>query len=324
MFGKWAQLNVPGTGFDDNYARTIPGDASSPLIDPSIPVLRYQPLPGQSVAAALAAQNAAINTFIDPANKPPEKFLNFWTINRDTWDPTGGWGSGGVNFSTPSSLAVTGDTSSKGTEYELTVQPVPNWNITINAAKTSAQRVNLAGSFAAWVDNRNDFYNNTPAGDVRMWNGSVSGSQTLKSVWNAEFYSSYLLYRLQEHADVPELRPWRVNIITNYDFREGKYKGLNVGGAYRWQDGIVIGYPIVNGFFDLANPWMGPKETSIDLWVGYERKLNRWLSWRVQLNARNVFGDNKLIPVTVQPDGSPGTSRIPEPKVFTLTNTFKF
>ncbi len=324
MFGKWAQLNVPGTGFDDNYAHVVSGDPTSPLIDPSVTVLRYQPLPGQTVAAALAAQNLAINTFLDPANKPPEKFLTFWGINRDTWDPTLGWAGGGVNFNVPSSLAVTGDTLSKGTEYELSAQPIPGWNITVNASKTSAQRENLAGSFAAWVDNRNTFYNNTPGGDVRMWNGSVAGSQTLKSVWNTDFYSSYLLYRLQEHADVPELRPWHFNLITNYDFHNGSLKGLNVGGGYRWQDGIVVGYPVKNGFFDLNNPYMGPKETTVDLWVGYERKLSKWLTWRIQLNARNILGTNKLIPITVEPDGSPGTSRIPEPKVFTLTNTLKF
>ncbi len=324
MFAQWARLHNPGGTFNGstNYAH-VNGDPSLPLIDPTIPFLEYQPQPGETVAHALAAENLAINTFIDPANKPPASFLNFWTINRDTWDPTTGWAAGGVNFSVPSSLAVTGDTSSKGTEYELTAQPIPNWNISVNAAKTSAQRLNLAGSFAGWVDNRNIFYQG-PAGDVRMWNGSVSGTQTVKQVWNTEFYASYLLYRLQEHADVPELRPWRFNVVTNYTFRDGRLKNFNVGGGYRWQDGIVVGYPIVNGFFDLNHPYMGPKETTIDLWAGYERKLNRRLTWRIQLNARNVFGSNKLIPVTVEPDGSPGSSRIAEPKVYTLTNTLKF
>ena len=323
MFAKWAQLNIPDFQGGANYARTTPSDPTSPLIDPTVPLLQYQPLPGQTVAAALAAQNLAINTFLDPANKPSEKFLNYWGINRDTWDPTKGWAAGGVNFIVPSGLAVTGDTESKGTEYELTAQPTPGWNITINAAHTSAQRLNLANSFSSYVDARNTFYDG-PGGQVRMWNGSVSGSQTLKQVWDTDFYSSYLLYKLQEHADVPELRPWRFNLITNYDFRSGSLKGFNVGGGYRWQDGIVVGYPIANGFFDLAHPWMGPKETAVDLWVGYQRKLTNKIVWRIQLNGSNVLGNNKLIPVTVQYDGSPGTSRIAEPKVFTLTNSFTF
>ncbi len=326
MFAKWNQLNIPGVaGNENNYARVIPTDPSSALIDPNVTLLKYQPAPGQSVADALAGQNLAINTFIDPANKPPQKFLTYWGINRDTWDPTGGWNSGGVNFTVPGSLAVTGDTVSKGTEIELTAQPVPGWNITLNYSKTHAQRVNLAGSFAGWVDNRNTFYQG-PAGDVRLWNGGYGG-QTVKSVWNSEFYASYLLYRLQENADVPELRPTRINLITNYDFQNGSLKGLNVGGGYRWQDGIVVGYPITAGaqpFFDLTKPWMGPKEQTFDFWTGYEKKLSNRINWRIQLNVRNVFASKKLIPVTVQPDGSPGTSRIAEPRVVSLTNTFTF
>ncbi len=39
---------------------------------------------------------------------------------------------------------------------------------------------------------------------------------------------------------------------------------------------------------------------------------------------RYIPAREDLIPVTVQPDGSPGTYRIPEPRMITLTNTFEF
>ncbi|HEU5079838.1 MAG TPA: TonB-dependent receptor plug domain-containing protein [Opitutaceae bacterium] len=321
-FAKWAEGGIET--FKSNYALENPDDPASARIDPNIAVLRYQPQPGQSIADALAAQNAAIAAFTDPKNLPPAAFDSAWGFNnRATIDYTKGWAGGLLNWSQPSSLAITGDTESKGTEYELTAQPTPGWNITINAAKTTASRLNIASSLAEWVDARNTFYQG-PAGDVRMWNGSLGGTQTVRQVWNTEFYASYLLYRLQENADVPELRPWRINAITNYDFRDGVLKGVNIGGAWRWQDGIIVGYPVKNGFFDLENPWKGPAETSIDLWVGYERKLTRRYTWRTQLNVRNVFADKDLIPITVQPDGSPATSRIPEPRVITWTNTLKF
>jgi len=333
MFAAWAKANANDFTGGNNYARTTPNDPTSPLIDPSIPLLVYQPAPlrpGQTPADAvketLALQNAAIDAILDPKNLPPPAFDQAWGINnRNQIDPSRGWAGGGVNWGQPSTLAVTGDTISKGTEYELTAQPTPGWNITINAAKTHAQRTNLASSFAGWVDSRNTFYAG-PAGDVRMWNSGY-GQQTLRSVWVSEFYASYLLYRLQEKSDVPELRPWRVNLVTNYDFRKGSLKGVSIGGAYRWQDKIVVGYPITPGanpFFDLTKPYMGPTEDAFDVWVGYERKVSRFLTWRVQLNVRNIFASKDLIPVTVQPDGSPGTSRIPEPRVITLTNTLKF
>lgn len=328
MFAAWARAGA--RDFDgNNYALVDPGDPTSARIDPNIERLAYQPrivngVP-QSVAETLAIQNAAIDAMTDPANLPPPEFDSAWGIApRNSIDPSRGWAGGSLNSAQPSTLAVTGDTQSKGTEYELTAQPVPGWNITINAAKTKASRSNLASSLASWVDGRNTFYQG-PAGDVRLWNGSNS-QQTVRSVWNTEFYSSYLLYRLLEGSDVPELRPWRVNIISNYDFRSGALKGFNVGGAYRWQDKIVVGYPFLPTLdgYDITNPYKGPTEDAFDLWTGYERKLSKRLTWRVQLNVRNVFASNDLIPVTVQPDGTPGTSRIPEPRTITLTNTFKF
>jgi hypothetical protein len=323
MFASWAKNNVRDFTGGNNYALVDPQDPTSARIDPNIGELVYQPQVGQSVADALAQQNAALDTFLNPANLPPADFDSAWGINnRATFNPAGGWATGGMNWSTPGTLAITGDTSSEGTEYELTAQPVPGWNITINASKTDAVRQNLASSFAEWVDSRNAFFQG-PAGDVRLWN-SPRDAQTLRGVWNSEFYAYYLLFRLQEGANVPELRPWHVSVITNYDFRNGALKGFNVGGSFRWANQIVVGYPIKNGFYDIENPYKGDAETSIDLWVGYERKLSKRYTWRTQLNVRNVFANNDLIPITVQPDGSPGTSRIPEPRVITWTNTLKF
>lgn len=329
QFAKWAENNVPDP-FGANYALVDPNDPNSARIDPTIGRLSYQPridpATGQpiSVRQQLDEQNAAIAALTDPKNLPPASFDAAWSINnRATFDPAGGWGRGNtLNWSTPSTLAVTGDTSSKGTEYELTAQPTPGWNITINAAKTSAIRQNLASSFAAWVDARNTFYQG-PAGNVRLWNGSRD-QQTVRSVWNTEFYAYYQLFRLQENADVPELRPWRVNLVSNYDFRNGILKGASIGGAYRWQDKIVVGYPVANGTFDISHPYKGKAESTVDLWIGYERRLGKRYTWRGQINVRNVFADNELIPITVQGDGSPATSRIPEPRVITFTNTFKF
>ena len=63
---------------------------------------------------------------------------------------------------------------------------------------------------------------------------------------------------------------------------------------------------------------------AVDLWIGYERKITSKIKWRAQLNIKDVFASKKLIPVTVQPDGSPGTYQIPEPRVITLTNSFEF
>lgn len=321
-FANWALLGIEG--FNRNFAREDPSDPNSPLIDPEIEVLRYQPAPGETVAQAYERQMTAINTLL--ANPPPANFAEHWQIQLDQ-DWAGGWGThqGAVQ---PSTLAVTGDTESEGVEFEVVAAPTRNWNIAINASKTRAQRFNMAESFATWVEERAEFFRG-PGGQVQLW-GPEWGQQTVGGIWLQEFYSSYQLYRLLEESDVPELRPWRFNAVTNYTFSEGILRNVNIGGAYRWQDKSVIGFALTTDpetgeeMYDISRPHTGPTEDALDLWVGYERRLTSEINWRIQLNVRNVFSEDDFIPIATQPDGSMAVGRIPEPTVWTITNTFRF
>ncbi len=325
-FANWARLAVPGTGFDDNYALVNPTQAesaSNPRIDPNIGDLRYQPSPSETIAQAYARQTNAISTLL--ANPPPANLAGHWQIQMEQ-DWTAGWG-GHVGASQPSSLAVTGDTYSEGVEYELAITPVSNWNIAINASKTTATRSNLAKGFSEWAESRAEFFRG-PGGQVQLWNGSW-GQQTVGGVWLSEFYSSYLLYKQLEGSEVPELRPWRFNAVTNYTFRSGFLKGVNVGGGYRWQDRSVIGFGLVNAgtpdeAYDITKKFYGPKEDALDLWTGYERKLTPKITWRIQLNVRNVLATKKLIPISTQADGSMAVGRIPELTTWSVTNSLRF
>jgi hypothetical protein len=69
---------------------------------------------------------------------------------------------------------------------------------------------------------------------------------------------------------------------------------------------------------------MAKDTNNIDLMIGYSRRLSKKLGWEIQLNVRNAFGKNELVPVTVQPDGSYAAYRIVECPSWTLTNTIKF
>ena len=292
----------------------------------------YSPTdPSQSVADAIAAGDAVCNAFL--ANQASDEWYTSWGIDRSQYK---GW----MNWTTPQGFAVTGDTMSKGTEYELNIAPTKNLNITINASKTTAQRTNMAESMAVWVESRWALYN-TPVmlngtqvgyvGDVRMWNAGYNPGETVRGKFGREFMAPYMLYRMQENSDVPELRPWRFNLVVNYNFDKGFMKGVNVGAGYRWQDGTVLGYKLMadpNGgtdlVYDLDNPYVGKAETNVDLWVGYSRKLTSKIDWRIQLNLRNLTTKKELIPVTVQPDGTMAVGRISDPCTWTLTNTFTF
>jgi hypothetical protein len=226
-------------------------------------------------------------------------------------------------------FAVTADTQSKGYEFEFTANPTKNWRIAFNASKTTAVRTNVGGPVLDELVAYMDKLMAGPAGDLVRFNSDYSFSNELRQAW-VPWRGQYTLLKLQENTAASELRKWRYNVVTNYSFREGFLKNVSVGGSYRWQDKVVIGYPVVAGTgglasFDLTKPYFGPSEGGLDLWVGYERKLTEKINWKIQANVRNVGKSNKLIPISVEPDGRTWASaRIAPQQEWFVTNTFSF
>jgi outer membrane receptor for ferric coprogen and ferric-rhodotorulic acid len=293
----------------------------------------YTPVLGQTAAEAKADGIAIASAYLNPVNQPADSFYQLYGIDRSQW-------SGNISFTDPARLGVTvtGSTRSQGTEYEFTAQPLPNWNITFNFSQTQAQSHGLADSLAAWIEQRWAVFNtpvsgtSRPAviGDLRMWWNDPS-TQTVRQAFHDNVWIPYRLYRAKENSDVSELRPRRFNLVTDYTFRTGRLEGTKVGGACRWQDRVVLGYPVLPDAtetsaqpFDLSHPYLGSNETAVDLWIGYERKLSPKIHWRCQLNVSNAFAKSGLIPISVQPDGSMAAGRIAEPRTWTVTNSISF
>lgn len=232
-------------------------------------------------------------------------------------------------------FAVTADTQSKGYEFEFTANPTNNWRISINASKSEAVRTNVGGALLdELVKYMADAFAGA-AGDLRMFNARFDNPANV--MWNnsgtnswLDFRGQYMLFKLNEGAAASELRKWRYNVVTNYTFSDGFMKGVGVGGSYRWQDKVVLGYPVTaidaNNFtFDLSKPYYGPTEDAVDLWMSYERKLTKKIDWKIQLNIRNAFAEDGLIPVSVQPDGKTwATVRVKPTQEWFITNTFSF
>ena len=243
-----------------------------------------------------------------------------------------------LTYTTPNGFTIPEDNVSKGMEYELYANPVRGLRLTMNASKSEAVRNNVGDlELNNLVTKINTLLNTTAAGNLR--NGTGSTATTALQNWNANFWASWLSVKGQEGNAVPELRKWRANLIANYSFSNGFLKGVNVGMGYRWQDRVIIGYKpnyfigttqTTNAFlatsakFDLNNPYYGPSETNIDLWVGYRMKLTKKITYNVQLNVRNLGKSDSLIPVTVQPDGTVASWRIAPTQVWSITNTFEF
>jgi hypothetical protein len=225
------------------------------------------------------------------------------------------------------------DIVSKGTEIEVVWNPTRNWRIAINAARNEAVKANVAVEELKYVD---EWLKNTST----MFNGElenfVRNPGQNQGSWVEQYQNESVNDIRTENAlsgtANPEVREWRVNVVTRYQFRDGPLDGFRIGGALRWQDEIGIGYPLVpnedgNNVADIANAYYGPQELYIDLNLGYNRKLKAFgqsIDWTISLNIRNLTGQEDLIPIVANADGSIGTVRIPPERTWRITNSFRW
>ncbi len=284
--------------------------ASTDLVNPADPNSAYTQA---SIDALYDHEQEVKALWLDPANQIPLKMQSAWGMSD--------YSTGGGSLTNPL-VALTGDTVSKGTEIELTATPISGLDLSINASKTDARRTDLAKSFTDWITERTPFMEGE-AGDLRFF--EPSGANTARSFWQI-MEGGYNLALALNNASVPELRPWRVNTTANYTFQRGALKGASLGGSFRWQDKQVTGFALNSTLdgYDVNHPYYGPADREFDFWVGYEWQFTRKIKWRTQFNVRNAFASNRLIPITVQPDGTGAAYRIPEPRVLSLTNTLTF
>jgi hypothetical protein len=300
----------------------------NPDFDPTNSWYNYGTDVGETLAQAQARENAAVAAWRAWQASVDPRFYKAWGINLNDYKNE-------VNSTVPQGFTITEDSVSKGYEIEFNANPTKNWRLTLNATKVEATRSNVGGeNLRAFITAYEKALRTTAAGDLRIWWGGA-GNETTAYQWFTNVGSDWAQKALAENTRVAELRKWRINAITNYSFSEGRLKGFNVGGGYRWQSKVAIGNrPVGDPYgseisFDLNNPYYGPSESNIDLWVGYSRRLPRkifsqTIDWNIQLNVSNVGKGNDLIPVTVQPDGTPATYRIAPHQYWYLTNTFKF
>ncbi|HVU24794.1 MAG TPA: TonB-dependent receptor plug domain-containing protein [Opitutus sp.] len=296
----------------------------------------------QEIDTTWAKEKASIDAWA--ANPVPQSFQDIWGLSlysdaayNAAFAANPSQPPGGIYSNNPG-VTVTQDQVSKGDEFELTGTPIHGLDIMITASKVSAYRANLAPSFVQWANERWAVFQG-PAGDMRVsaendgeGNSTDYPGQNGDTVRNLykNVMANILFEQRNEGLNVPELKPWHFSAVVNYAFGEGRLQGLNVGGAFRWSDRSVTGYPVkleadgVNAYFDVTHPYKGNSESIVDLWAGYRWKLKGKFRWKTQINVRNAFAKKDLIPVTVQPDGTPAGYRIPEPRTIAVTNTLEF
>ncbi len=226
-------------------------------------------------------------------------------------------------------VGVGGDRESKGWEFEAIYNPTNNWRIKFNAAQQKSVDSNIGGELDDYFARRMPVWTTAKDDQGNLWwnaNNNYAVNQ-----WLGSIRAPYLFEVANDGKTRSQVREWRWNALTNYDFTEGRLKNWSVGGAVRWEDKAAIGYlgrEPENGVIlelDPNKPVYDKARYYVDFSVGYRFKLaSDRVRVRTQLNVRNAFEDGRLQPIAVNPLGQPTSFRIIDPRLFILTTTFDF
>jgi len=178
-------------------------------------------------------------------------------------------------------LQDTEDRVAKGFELNLTYNPSRNWRIALNATQVESVSSNVGPATTQLMNRFFENYNEIK--DFVLWDAAdTRPTKAPFSRWMQSHVSNYFQQKLQEGSSTNEVREWSANLITNYRFLEGRFKGFSVGGAVRWQSAGAIGYPLMNFevsdgvFLDVPNvdkPWKGDDIWYADVNAGYKKRI---------------------------------------------------
>ncbi|WP_414660143.1 hypothetical protein [Horticoccus sp. 23ND18S-11] len=270
------------------------------------------------------------------------------TLNRFAYTGSPATQNYALTFTQLPSYSDTANYVAKGTEVDVVYNPTRNWRILVNFAKNQTVQSNIAPGTRELIARMRpvlDRLANRPrlgsatgytfptdpvTGRVTSLDAGA-GEQTVAQYVFANVDVPFASILAAEGVSSPEIRKYRVNLVTSYSFgRETFLNGFGVGTGVRWQDKVGIGYPTSytstgSVFIDRAKPYFAPGETNVDGWVSYSRRIwNQRIDWKVQLNVRNVIGDDQTIAITAQPDGSPAAVRLAPERRWYLSNSFSF
>jgi len=232
------------------------------------------------------------------------------------------------DFDLLQNIGSTRDFIAEGFELDLVGQITKNWRVMLNVGQQKTIQNNIGPKTLALGAALNANIQAAPY--LNFQDDPQRVEITFANRW-AQNFARLLSAVSQEGTVSLEQRRWRWNAVTNYTFSEGRFKDFGVGAAARWQDKAATGYPLLplnaDGIAlpDLANPFFGPDQLNGDLWFSYGKKIiDDKVDWKIQLNLRNAFGDDDIIPVTTNPNGELAIFRNSLPKEVFLTNSFSF
>jgi len=337
------RLNFFETTQNGSFNQTLNGLGASILsAHKSVYDISHNGFTGAPVAGASGYPNSYY--------APPQALLDLYS-----WKTAGATGS----YVDPG-VRDTSDFVTKGKELEVSYKATRGLSFIFNVSEQESVRTNTGADTYKLLFNTPTVSSTGAAGaplavewlnpwalQIPLNQGAIGKEGTSDRNLLANNFQTFTLNpfntaRAADGSVATELRKWRANLVSNYEFREGTLKGFGAGMGVRWLDKAAIGYPVITVESDLSpsdgvaelsdirvsdtrHPYYSPSETMYDAWISYGTKVfKKKYDLKVQLNVRDLFTHNKLVPVGANPDGSIALWSIAEGRKFTLSTKLSF
>lgn len=210
------------------------------------------------------------------------------------------------------------DVETEGYEFSITANITDNWRFTFNMTNSESTDADLLKISEDVLNNiAIPIWSNPQGQDLIVENGNTV-AEDIQAVW--DWYNGTIA--LEGDSTVGH-RETSFRAFTRYDFREGRFKGLYVGGGLIYGSSPVIGKNLeTNEFIE------GPENKEMDFLMGYKMKLDDFLGGPkdlvFQLNAQNLLQDIEYRVLRGDPDGQLWRAKYHPPRRYMLTIRMNF
>jgi iron complex outermembrane receptor protein len=204
------------------------------------------------------------------------------------------------------------DVFTEGIEVELVANPTRNLSLRASYSNSKRRRENFFGEIFAFFGER------IPGWRQKLANHPVELAEFEQSVSDLD---TELAFQVDRQNSPFGTRPHKMNGTARYTFREGKLRGLFLGGSVRYNGKNFMSWDRVTGHI-----YWGNESLLGDAFAGYRFKVpGLKLNATMQLNVKNLT-NSYLTNVGRYNDTYTGIYRVyfNEPRSWRLTTTLEF
>jgi len=225
------------------------------------------------------------------------------------------------------------DVKSEGYEITVTANPTKNWRIMFNFSHQVTKTSNFGTLETKWYNEvaLAYFAANPQYLTILTGAGLQNANETVKQRLEDIATTLSLAKTLDGRADARQSQ-YSSNLVTGYDFRDGRLKGASLGATYKWRQKPILGYAYVAGrtdLFDSSNVFYGEDTNMVGMFASYRFQIKKLkTNAKLQLNVDGITSDEDLHPysATDRGDGTPKYYRqsVGPGRTYTVTATFDF